>query len=856
MDNYSSRCVPVALLRGDRGFQKSMAVMSEEMTPCRLTMSTDTFHLLQSLAAFIRQHEKALANSLQLSVTKKQHNLSSTSLSGVAPPANPPTTNSSTSNSLAAAFSFAGLNFMSHNIKPAHLTLTPHHLFYLLSRLEELDVAVGPMNIRLENIHNESSHANYVSFLQDPKAGRRRTDRDSLHSVSSVRSVMSSMSAFWSHFGFGGSVSKSEKAKAAIEADLKYLYSAFTKLPSLRLSHDHRARLIKGYEEFPFDTAVPLFAFKNVQHLDIVDVDFRQFFGWDRLAEQLSLLTVKRANLDDPADLITNIVLDDAERRRRRSTKAGPRTPTPSWTVPSTPRSGYHRSNAEASLGLNSSPDATEPVPDVESGDQAVGCVTPQRLPAHGNESGDQTTQLAVGSTTPQRPAGARPGSSYRHFRTYSSKAKRSGSGSSDSSEQSGGNRLETSAQLFNWNVLPPNKWLRLKYLSLADNSLTTISATSIQPLANSLRSLNLSSNLFTEIPDSLASLTRLNSLDLSNCMIDSLHSLTRSPLPAITTIKLRSNRLTSLAGVERLLSLENLDVQDNKLSDPTEAARLTGIPNLRRIWVKHNRFTKKYPNYRVTIFNLFRNTPGYTEDIFIDDYGPSYSERKVLVDRVPEVERLSVTQHREEPPSETASPIILHQAARHAAPASTQAEGMERSLSRPEPRKAQFDLAATSTGRRRRPRKRIVDLLQSEEVMPSVANDSSAPERNKQAPLAERSPVLLLGPMESGATNLEQAPRNSVDLERRMDATHIQPSEIPDRSRSFDYVNHGDDYRQRVEALRQEFGNNWISVLSDQGWDASRDLPRHESKPFSPPIQAMHRANSQAIVSSGRTLG
>ena len=82
-----------------------------------------------------------------------------------------------------------------------------------------------------------------------------------------MRSVMSGMTAFWSSIGLGSSTSKSEKAKAAAEADLKYLYSAFTKLPSLRLTADHRARLIKGYEEFPFDTAVPLFAFKNVQQL-------------------------------------------------------------------------------------------------------------------------------------------------------------------------------------------------------------------------------------------------------------------------------------------------------------------------------------------------------------------------------------------------------------------------------------------------------------------------------------------------------------------------------------------------------------------------------------------------------------
>jgi hypothetical protein len=670
---------------------------------------------------------------------------------------------------------------------------------------------------------------------------------------------MSGMTAFWSHLGFGGhsSVSKSEKAKAAIEVDLKYLYSAFTKLPSLRLSQDHRARLIKGYEEFPFDTAVPLFAFKNVQHLDIIDVDFRQFYGWDRLAEQLSLLTVKRANLEDPADLITNIVLDDAERRRQRSTKSGPRTPTFGWTVPSTPRSGLPRSTTEPGLVFNSSPDTTGPGHLVEPGDQAVGTVTPQRLPLHGGESSDQATQLAGGNTTPQRGAGARPGSSYRHFRTYSSKAKRSGSGSSDSSEHSAGNRLEASAHLFNWNVLPPNKWIRLKYLSLADNSLTTISATSIQPLANSLRSLNLASNLFTEIPDSLASLTRLNSLDLSNCMIDSLHSLTRSPLPAITTIKLRSNRLTSLAGVERLLSLENLDVQDNRLSDPTEAARLTGIPNLRRIWVKHNRFTKKYPNYRVTIFNLFRSTPGYTDDIFIDDYGPSYSERKSLVDRVPEIERLSETQRVEEPSLDKTPPIVLHQADRHAAPPPTQAETLVHSLQRPDARKAQSEFAVASTRRRRGHRKRIVDLLRSEEPMPSVTNGSSVAEENKEASRStESAEIPLLNPVATAPTNLEPPPRNSVDLERRVYASPAQPQGIPDRPHSLDYVNHGEDYRQKIEALRQEFGSNWISVLSEQGWEATRDMPKAESNPFSTPIPAIHRANSQAIVSSGRTLG
>ena len=406
--------------------------------------------------------------------------------------------------------------------------------------------------------------------------------------------------------------------------------------------------------------------------------------------------------------------------------------------------------------------------------------------------------------------------------------------------------------------ILPTSKWRFLKHLSLADNGITSISASSLAPLANTLHSLDLSSNLFAQIPDCLASLTALRALNLSNCMIDSLHSLTRSPLPAITTIRLRSNRLTSLAGVERLLSLENLDVQDNQLSDPTEAARLTGIPNLRRIWVKHNRFTRKYPDYRVTIFNLFRSTPGYTEDIFIDDYGPSYSERKALIDRVPEVERLSVTQQVEEPQVEPSPVIILHQSTPPAAPPSTQADRLERSLPRPEPRHAQPELAVASARRRRGHRKRIVDLLRHEELTPSIPDGSNVVAKKEEASrVVERSEIPSLSRIDALSTNLEQqAPKNSADLERRVDVTRAQPLETPDRSHSLDYIHHGEDYRQKIEALRQKFGNNWISVLSEQGWEASRDLPKNERNSFSPAIPAIHRANSQAIVSSGRTLG
>jgi Leucine rich repeat len=692
---------------------------------------------------------------------------------------------------------------MSHSIRPAQLTLTPHHLFYILSRLEELDIAVGPMNIRLENIHTETSPANYVSFLNQPQS-KRRSDKDSIHSVSSVRSVMSGMSALWSSFGLGGSgsITKSEKAKAALQADLKYLYSAFTKLPSLRLSPDHRAHLIRGYEEFPFDTAVPLFAFKNIQSLDIVDVDFRQFYGWDRLAEQLRLLTVKRANLDDPRDLITNIVLDDADRRRFRSTKTQ-HSSSIAWSVDSPVKSAIARANSDPGIPGKLPTESTSPI--LGYGDLRDGDISPK--------SPD-------GSVSPVRPLSSRPNSSNRHVRSYSSKGKRSGSGSSNSSEHSLlPHQSESSFGQPGLGSLPANKWRFLKYLSLADNALTSISASSLVPLANTLRSLNLSSNLFTEIPDSLSILTRLTSLDLSNCMIESLHSLGTSPLPAITTLKLKNNRLTSLAGIERLLSLENLNVQDNKIADPMEAARLTGLPNIHRICVRRNPLTRRN-SYRITIFNLFRNTPGYSEDIIIDEDSAGYSERKMLQNRVPENDRPPIIR-----------PVEVIQLSQ---PPTAQGKTQLPTSSPQEVtvEKSQTEYAVNSSRRRKAPRRRIVDLSREDEPspgLPSANSDTFGPLlRSTAAGESALTAAAQAGIIPISGANAEIPPK--VDTSQ-------------------------DDFRQRLEALKLEVGDRWLSVLRDQGMVSSAD-PFMIGSAGGRPLQPIQRQHSQALVSGGRTLG
>ncbi|EPE36083.1 L [Glarea lozoyensis ATCC 20868] len=839
---------------------------------------------IKNLAHFVRTHEKALANALQLRRQQTPKNALAQGVSGavgspVVPPSptvtNPPNSASSatTSSTLAAALSLPYLTFASHNIKPAKLALTPHHLFYLLSRFEDLGITVGPMNVRLENLHADTTSANYVSFLgQSQRPKGRSSDNASIHSVSSVRSVMSGMTSLWSNFGLGsgGAAARTEKQKAAIEADLKYLYSAFTKIPCLRLAPDRRARLIEGFEEFPFDSAVPLYAFKNISALEISDIDFRQFFGWDRLAEQLRSLTVKRASIDDPADLLINIVLDDMDKRRRRSSKAQ-MSPTSTWAAPASPKRSPTIPHAEL-VKSNSAPGSPDQRAHIEEEMNSRNA----SLVRSGSDGAKSPKKSRPRSNSPMRPNSSRTGSAHGHLRG-SYKVKRSGSGSSHSSMSDGWhNSRGSSSNLLSMGVLPSSKWRFLKHLSLADNGLTTISAASLAPLANTLHSLDLSSNLFVQIPDCLASLTALRALNLSNCMIESLHSLTRNPLPAISALNLRSNRLISIAGVERLYPLERLDLRDNKMTDPTELARLTGIPELREIWVTGNPFVKTHGSYRVTIFNLFRKTPGYTEDILIDTYAPGYSERRHLVERA--AERVNVPVVRSVPDYglnsvEVSKPIIDY-------PATQEPTVLRKDRPRPAATHSEVN-TASSGGRRRTPKRRIVDLSTSdtsptkqpqtvrfsmEDTSPPPAPVDSGYEASPEP--SPRTVSSYIAPEPRQRQTQADVPRIDTSGVPQLAPVQTKAYEAPvvkgqNPKDSQDWKVGGEMYRKKLEALRNEVPNGWLSVLSEEGWETQKNSQSQgfTVADFAPPntirpSPATTRANSQQTIHSGRTLG
>lgn len=797
--------------------------------------------------------------------------MSSVATNGLASPTvpeRPATSGASSSNGLASALSFGSLNFTSQSAKSAKLALTPHHLFYLLSRFEELGIPVGPMKIRLENLHDTTASANYVSFLsQSQRSKTMNSEVGSIRSVSSMRSVMSGMSALWSTFGIGSGVStaRTEKQKAALQTDLKYLYSAFTKIPCLRLAPDWRARLIKGYEEFPFDSAVPLHVFKNCQALEISDIDFRQFFGWDRLADQLRSLTLKRASIDDPGDLLIDIVLDDMDKRRRRTSKhqKSPTTPWPGNTSPrrsmtlATPAELQKTSSAPGSPGtrtieLNVGSMGSETAVEDENAARnsrrksvAVATIEPPRSPTKGSSR--------PRSHSPRRPASARHGS---HHVRGSHKVQRSGSGSSQSSLSDSWHQSRGSISNFPaTTILPASKWRFLRHLSLADNSLTSIPATSLTPLANTLYSLDLSGNLFHEIPDSLATLTALRALNLSNCMIGSLHSLTRNPLPAITALNLRQNRLESLAGIERLYPLERLDLRENRLTDPVELARLTSIPEIREIWVEGNPFTKTHKDYRITIFNLFRQSPGYTEDVLIDMSGPTSSEKRYLVERTKEPLPVPVVK----PPVpemkvvDVSKPAIIYD---------TPKQSTLLRKERPSPKTVASEVNTSSTrSRRRAPKRRIVDLADNNKPLsdrPVYEDGSSSaltsPDNNYRI---SQPPEIHQMNSASGEDRGIRVPRIDTSIIPKL------PPVVPTQdigtptswveSQKWDVG--GEIYRRKIDALRNNVGDGYLSVLSEEHWDANGS-PHFTDSPFGHAGSPIHSSTASQALHTGRTLG
>ncbi|KAG7813783.1 hypothetical protein KL921_000057 [Ogataea angusta] len=532
---------------------------------------------IHNLATFIKSHERQLANAL------------------VAYKKNAPKTNTNgKSNSMPRQ--------QQQTTKPVRLSLSLHHLYFLLGKFQELGISVGPMNIRLDNIDTESSN-NYVSFLSEFQRNKAiQSDAQSIHSMSSVKSVMSSVSALWTTLSSSG-----QKGDNIIN-DLKYLYSAFTKLPCLRLATDPNAKLIEGHEEYPFDTSTPIKIFKNLSVLEISDMDPKEIYGWHILSENIRFLVVKRTNITDPYDILVTLVSDDINKRGSMYSEDSEPSPssTSSLAIPMTKRGSFSSPSVHNSSTLSNSY--------VSSHHHYLSGSLPETTSPPSSYHASRLPTDDKYALIPRRQY------QYQHKSRFTPK-----------------DALPTIDQIptsSNPHEFSKIHWRLLKHLSLTENKITRISEEAFTNLEN-LSSLDLSYNNLTEIPHSaLAKLRNLKSLNLSYNKLVSTKTFPKT-LNKLTILNLRGNLLSNLDTLENATSLEKIDLRQNKLTKIAEMKPLLLLNNdvvkLNILYLVGNPVASNR-GYRIELFNLF-NGVDYSNDLRIDGSKPGIFESRLLLD-------------------------------------------------------------------------------------------------------------------------------------------------------------------------------------------------------------------------------
>ncbi|TFK44641.1 hypothetical protein BDQ12DRAFT_673317 [Crucibulum laeve] len=238
---------------------------------------------LRRLATFIRTNEKALAEA---GVTRRRR---------VQRPApSEPSFN---------PLGWFGLDASNSPVpppKPVILSTDVPHLFYVLMRLEALGYDIGTLDVQIDS---PSRPTTYVNLFPE----KDKSDTLSLASFRSSFSVVSGLSLG------GGWWSRPEPP--SLDSELKYIYSSFTKLPALSVHGPERKAITELLADPPHNNALPLDTFKNLQSLECLDIDPRTLLGWDRLAESLRSLKIRKSGLEDVSDIFIGAVVDDQARR-------------------------------------------------------------------------------------------------------------------------------------------------------------------------------------------------------------------------------------------------------------------------------------------------------------------------------------------------------------------------------------------------------------------------------------------------------------------------------------------------------------------------------------------------------------
>ncbi|KAH9948682.1 L domain-like protein [Amylocystis lapponica] len=435
---------------------------------------------IRRIASYIRTHEQGLAAA---GLTRRRRTK--------APP------DSSVFNPLGW---FTSDNAIPANTKPVVLSFDSHHLFYLLMRMEALGLDVGSLDVQVDN---PSRPMNYVNIFFG-------SDKSDALSLMSFRSSLSAVSRLSLGSGWWG-----RPPPPSVDAELKYVFSAFTKLPAISL-HAPESRLIAELaNEAPNENALPLDAFKNLQTLQCVDIDPRTMLGWDRLAESLRSLTVKKSGLEDVSDIFIGAVLDDQARREGKLGSGGSRKIS----------RGPSRQTSFYSTRL------------------------PESVPEDAEDAEDSPDTTSI-EETPRRDS--LPSLKWAFLRHLS---------------------LSDNALTF----LPtsPLPYLTsLTHLDLSSNLLVSVPP-GLSSLYN-LISLNLSDNMIDSVLGIYTMLGQVLHLNLSHNRLESICGLER--LLALERVDLRRNLVEESAEIGRLATLPNIAevwIEGNPLSEFEEGYRI-----------------------------------------------------------------------------------------------------------------------------------------------------------------------------------------------------------------------------------------------------------------------------------------
>lgn len=264
---------------------------SSHVPPATSTQGGDEY--ICQLAQYIRLNSRRLSTT----GTRQQTTTTTTTTNNGSPASSP-------SSWMASTFLLGGSGTKtgSSHPKPLTLTISCYHLYYVLLRIQEAGFAdIGDIDVKLE-----------VDRHRRPAAGSNAFPGDS-SDARSIKTGWTFLSTGATSLGsgwWGASSSSSSTSSRSPEKNLKFIYTAFTLLPSLKLVLRDNAtkgkhKEVEGFPfvDYPGDRMVPMRAFKSLQRLEVQGVDARSLL-FTQEWQGLQTLQIRDAGLENLTEIL------------------------------------------------------------------------------------------------------------------------------------------------------------------------------------------------------------------------------------------------------------------------------------------------------------------------------------------------------------------------------------------------------------------------------------------------------------------------------------------------------------------------------------------------------------------------